>query len=267
MSESIANGRISEAPEESDVPPMVSCALCRRPDCPGCSVVVAPSGPTTVALAWESGRGHWLKRVWLTALAGSIEPHKTFGELPEGSVTPALTFALLAETLALASVASALALAALAVTPEFSLPILSTPVFLAAGLASLFALALLMVLLHVLWGLCIELGALTTGGRARFDQGLRFGLYACGWDLVTSPAGIIGGLLSRGFAGAWRPIVQAARVPRAALRAYVEDYRKLAPAAQRRGLQLSVGVLGTLCLALLLAVVLALYHFAKSLGY
>jgi hypothetical protein len=267
MSESIANGRISETAEESDVPPMVSCALCRRPDCPGCGVLTAPSEPKAAALAWEGGRGYWLKRLWLTALASSTEPHKTFGELPEGSVAPALTFALLAETLALASVASALAIAALAVAPEFSLPILLTPVFLAAGLASLFALALLMVLLHVLWGLCIELGALTTGGRARFGQGLRFGMYACGWDLVTSPAGIIGGLVSRGLLGAWGPIVQAARVPRRALRAYVEDYRQLAPAAQRRGLLLSVGVLGTLCLSLLFAVVLALYHFAQALGY
>lgn len=267
MPESIAKGRISEAPEESDVPPMVSCALCRRQDCPGCDVLVTPSVPAAVALAWEGVGGHWLKRLWLTALASSTEPHKTFGELPEGSVTPALIFALLAETLALASVAAATVVAALAIAPEFSLPILLTPMLVGAGLASLFALALFMVLLHVLWGLCIELGALTTGGRARFGQGLRFGMYACGWDLVTSPIGIIGGIASRGFTGAWRPIIQAARVPRTALRAYTEDHRKLAPNAQRRGLHLSVAVLGTLCLSLLLAGTLALFHFAQSLGY
>ena len=139
--------------------------------------------------------------------------------------------------------------------------------FLAAGVAALFALALLMVLLHVLWGLCIELGVATTGGRARFAQGLRFGLYACGWDLVTSPAGLVGSLISRGFTGAWRPVIQAARVPRAALRAYVHDYRKLDPNAQRRGIQLSITVLGGLCLSIVLAAAFALYRFAESIGY
>lgn len=266
MSESSARERISESPEEGDVPPMVSCAVCRRPDCAGCEVT-ATRPLSLVGLAWEGSSAHWMRRLWFTALASSTEPQKTFGELPEGRVAPALAFALLAESLAVGSLGSALVLAALAVAPEFSLRVLATPMFLLVALSSLCALSLLMVALHVLWGLCVEFGAQSTGGNARFGQGMRFGLYACGWDLLTSPAGVVEGLLSRGFFAAWRPIVQAARVPRTALRAYVEDCRHLDASAQRRGLQLSIAVLGGLLLLILLGVLFALLRLAELLGY
>jgi hypothetical protein len=208
-----------------------------------------------------------MHRLWFTALASSTEPSRTFGELPDGRVAPALAFALLAETLAIGSVGSLLALSALAIAPELSLRILSTPAFLGAALGLLFGLSLVMVFLHLLWGLCVELGAGSTGGTARFRHGMRFGLYACGWDLLTSPAGVLEGLWSRGLVNAWPPIAQAIRVPRAALRAYVEDCRHLDGSAQRRGTQLSIAVLGAMLLLLLFVVLLALWRFTQFLGF
>jgi hypothetical protein len=204
--------------------------------------------------------------LWFTALASSTQPAKIFGALPDGRVRSALAFALLAEIMAIGSLGSVLALAALAVAPDLSARILTAPAFLAGALGLLVGLSLLMVALHIVWGLCVELGARNSGAPARFRQGMRFGLYACGWDLLTSPAGVVEGLLSRGFVHAWHPIVQAIRVPRAALRAYVEDYRHLDGQAQRRGVQLSIAVLGAMMLSILVAVLLAILHFAELLG-
>ena len=56
-------------------------------------------------------------------------------------------------------------------------------------------------------------------------------------------------------------------VPRAALRAYVEDCRHLDGSAQRRGTQLSIVVLGAMLLFILVVVVLALLRFTALLGY
>lgn len=267
MPESTANGASSEGPDDGEVPPMVSCAVCRRQDCPGCAESTSPAQLVGSRLAWESGSGHWMRRLWFTALASSTEPARTFGELPEGRVGPALSFALLAETLAVGSLASLSALFALLLAPELFARVFSTPLVVVGAAGLVLGLSLVMVALHLSWGLCLELGAGSTGGSARFRQGMRFGLYACGWDLLTSPAGVIEGLLSRGFVGAWWPIVQAVRVPRAALRAYVQDCRHLDGSAQRRGTQLSVVVLGAMLLSILVAVVLALLRFTRMLGY
>lgn len=255
----------SPGSDEADVPPMVTCVVCGRHDCAGCEVPrLQPL--STMSLAWEGNSGSWSRRLWFTALATSTEPARTFGELPDGRVAPALVFALLAESLALGSLGSLLAVAALAVAPDFSARILTTPAFLAAAGGLLVGLSGVMVALHVVWGLCVELGARNTGGIAHFRQGMRFGLYACGWDLLTSPAGVLEGLLSRGFVRAWRPILQAVRVPRAALRAYVEDCRHLDGNAQRRGVQLSIAVLGAMLLSLVTAAALSILHFAEIIG-
>lgn len=267
MPDSTGSGGSSDGLDEGDVPPMVTCAVCRRHDCPGCEVAASPASLAATRLAWEGKSGPWLQRLWFTALASSTEPGRTFGELPEGRVAPALGFALVAETLAVGSVASLAALFAVALAPDLFLSVFSSPLILAAAAGLVLGLSLIMVGLHLLWGLCVELGAGSTGGTARFRQGMRFGLYACGWDLLTSPAGVMQGLWSRGFVNAWQPIVQAVRVPRVALRAYVEDCRHLDGSAQRRGTQLSIVVLGALLLSMLAAVLLAVLRFTPLLGY
>src|SRR5262249_33734062 len=145
-------------------------------------------------------------RLWRTALVSSTDPLGTFGELPEGAVRPAFTFAVLAEMVAIGSIAVLVALGALAATPKFAARVLSDPAVLGliAGAVALTSLG--MVALHALWGICLELGVVVSGGTPRFGLGMRFGLYACGWDLLTSPAGLLQGVASRGFAEAWEPV-------------------------------------------------------------
>jgi hypothetical protein len=122
----------------------------------------------------------------------------------------------------------------------------------------LFAAAvLLMVSIHLLWGVCIELGARVDRVRPQFLRGMRFGLYACGWDLLTSPLGLLIGVTTSGWRPALQLMVLAARAPRKGLRAYTQDCRGLSRLAERRGVQLSIvafifAVLGALTCGLYL---------------
>lgn len=233
--------------DDSDVPPAVSCARCRRHECAGCS----PSGAETAApLAWEQSEGGLSVRLWRTAIAASTQPGRVFGELPTGAVAPALGFALFAELVAIGSLGLLAALLLGAVMPDLALRIFTSSSALAAAALLVTGASVLMVLLHALWGACLELGV--ERGAARFSQGLRFGLYACGWDLLTSPAGVIHGLLTRGWRGAWQPITAAVSVPRSALAAYLDQHRRFDPAARRRSFKFSAVVLGVALLAIAL---------------
>jgi hypothetical protein len=229
-------------PDDSDVPPAVSCARCGKFECPGCSP--AADADTGAALPWEIQSGSLRKRLWQTAIASSMKPAQVFGELPEGRVGPALAFAMISEFVAVSSIGLLGALALWGIMPDIWARVLTSTSALAVIGALVLGASVIMVALHALWGFCLELGADRRHG-ARFVQGLRFGLYACGWDLLTSPAGVIQGLLARGPVGAWRPIAAAVRVPRVALAAYLEQHRHFDLAARRRSLRLSVIVLGT----------------------
>lgn len=251
---------------EGDVPPTVTCAVCGRPECLGCSVTASAFQRGSGPVAWESSIGNWSERLWWTAIASSIHPQQTFGELPPGSVGRALAFAATAELLAIGSFALAVGLGALALSPEFSLRILSTPGFLWFAGGIVLAWSTLMVALHALWGLCLELGARRGGAAFLWRQGLRFGLYACGWDLLTSPAGVVHGLFTRGFLEAWGPIGAAIRVPRAALRAYLQDYRQLDRAAERFGTRLSILLLGGTVLVFGIGVLGMFIHVLTWMG-
>lgn len=226
--------------DDCEVPPAVTCPQCRRAECAGCVLAVVPSAGAS-SVPWESARGGFRERLWRTALVTSTEAERTFGELPETSWRPALVFAVVAETFAIGSLAAAFALALFLIAPDLAGRVLTDASVLGWGVGLVLFASGLMVALHALWGVCLELGA---GGGPSIAQGLRFGFYACGWDLLTSPAGIVHGLAARGLRGAWWPIFAAARVPRVALRAYLERCRKRDDAAQRRALKLSLIVIG-----------------------
>jgi hypothetical protein len=198
-----------------------------------------------VALSWEKAPGSWPRRLFETALATSVEPERTFGELSDGSVRPAFVFAVVAEAFAIGSLSLVAVLAFAAFAPELALRTLldASARWLLLGVVAL-AIAL-MVGLHAIWGVCLELGARGSERGARWAHGARFGLYACGWDLLTSPAGVLHGLASRGMRGAWPPIGRAIRAPRRAVDAYLERCRKLDRAAQHRGKRFSLIILGT----------------------
>lgn len=252
---------------DSEVPPAIMCAVCLRPECPGCAPA-APSSGRAHPLSWEHKTGSLSERLWDTALSTSLEPVRTFGQLSEGGLGKAVSFAVFAETLAIASLGAFILGVLSVLAPDWSIHMLVSPAGAAFVIGLSLVLSFAMVLLHAVWGICVELGARSTGRKARFKQGIRFGLYACGWDLLTSPAGVVQGLVSRGFTGAWGPILAAMRAPRAAMRAYVEQYRNLDEVARRRGVQLSVLVLGSLVVLLGTGLLLGpMLVYARYLGY
>jgi hypothetical protein len=253
--------RAESMADDGEVPPAVTCPICRRGECSGCEAAAAAT--KVVALTWEKASGCWLHRLFDTALATSVEPERTFGELSDGSVRPAFVFAVVAEAFAIGSLALVAVLAFAAFAPDLALRTLLDPSarwlllgVVALGIAS-------MVGLHAIWGVCLELGARGSERGSRWAQGARFGLYACGWDLLTSPAGVLHGLASRGMRGAWPPIGRAIRAPRRATDAYLERCRKLDRAAQHRGKRFSLITLGA---AFVVICVTAVFVFVHVLG-
>ena len=89
-------------------------------------------------------------------------------------------------------------------------------------------LVLAMVSLHALHGLALDLAARRYGGR-RTARGLRFGLYACGWDLITLPLGLLFVALSSGLAAARRAAPLGLTAPAHASQAYLVGVHGLSP--------------------------------------
>jgi hypothetical protein len=230
--------------DDSDVPPLVKCARCGRADCGGCSAPSSETAPEEPTLPWETASGSLHQRLWRTAHVTSVLPARTFGELTDGRLGPPFAFALLAETVALGSLAAVGALGGFLLAPDLWLRFSQSPTVVLACAGFVLGAAALMVALHALWGICLELGAGSAAGSFKLRHGMRFGLYACGWDLLTSPAGVLEGILSRGPRRAWGPIAAAVRVPMPAMRAYFALCRQLDPEAQRRAERFNVLVFG-----------------------
>lgn len=206
-------------------------------------------------------------RLFGTALSSSVEPERVFARIAEGPVAPALGFAIWAESVALGSFAVLAALGLHLWDSELTWRIASDP-FVAFLLALALPIGVLvMVLLHALWGIGLDLSARVSGAPRRsggVKSGLRFGLYACGWDLLTSPAGLGHGLLSRRALEAWVPVYRAICAPRVAMRAYLERSHGLDARAQDRVARLSVWVLGGTTLLLCVALGIGMLRFVDE---
>jgi hypothetical protein len=232
---------------EFEVPPASLCARCGSAVCEGdaCKVVSVDQAGGTIA--WEAP-GPVLARLWSTARASVTSPELVFGKLRDGPVLGPCAFALFVECVALGS----LAVVGLGLTwllvPDLAMDLAATVLSRAplTGLvvSSVPVLAGLMVGLHALWGVALEFGARLAGADWRPARGLRFAFYSCGWDLLTSPAGLVFGFVSGGASRAWRETLCAARVPRAAMDAYLIDSRELSPARSLRARRLVVLFMG-----------------------
>jgi hypothetical protein len=118
-----------------------------------------------------------------------------------------MRFAILAEMLAVSSmIALLLPFVALAL-PTLAMEIVDNPTMLYAALRWLAigvpVLAAWMVAAHATHGAALDMGASRNGGRAQRRRALRFGLYACGWDLMAGPLGVAVILFSKG----WRAMI------------------------------------------------------------
>jgi len=176
-----------------DVPAAVLCAFCGQSDCAGCLPSDQASSGVVAIIPWERpGAGGW-SRLWATANATTQGADSFFSALPDGDVSPALRFAMLAEVLAVASlIALAVPLAALAL-PSLALEVVQSPALRGNALRWLLIgvplLATWMVIAHATHGVALDVGASRQGARPQRRRALRFGLYACGWDLMTMPLG------------------------------------------------------------------------------
>ncbi|HET7541291.1 MAG TPA: hypothetical protein VFK05_15540 [Polyangiaceae bacterium] len=243
-----------------DVPATVVCAGCGDPACGGCMLEEPTNQSGVVAIIpWERpGLSVW-RRLWQTSTLATLHARTFFGALPDGDVSSALSFALVCETLAVSGLSLGVGLVALLFLP--SLPrllledaALRQTILRGAG-AGMVMLVLAMVSLHAIHGLALDAAARRYGGR-RLGRGLRFGLYGCGWDLITLPLGLLITALSSGFAAARRAAPLGLTAPGQASEAFLIGMHGLSPetaglAARRAALFTIAPVLLTLAVGVL----------------
>jgi hypothetical protein len=236
------SARTSPLPEEPpdifDVPAAVLCARCGQPDCLGCEDANDVTGSGVVAIVpWERSGTMWT-RLWATARASTLSAETFFAALPDGPVRPAASFAVIAELLAVTSMLALLAPVIALALPGLAAAIVSDPdlrtralVWVAVGIPGL---AFWMVIAHAVHGVALDAGAKRSGARSQRRRALRFGLYACGWDLMSGPLGAIAAGFSEGRKAAGAALSASMRVPGRATAALLQGVYALPPANAAR---------------------------------
>lgn len=199
---------VEEEPADSiEVPAAVVCARCGRPDCPGCEPLddsTLPSGVVAI-VPWERPGAPAWARLWSTAGLATRSSPQFFSALPKGETGAALMFAVVSELGAIGSSGCVLLIALAAIAPRVVAQLMSAAAgqLLAARLilVGVPGFAAVMILSHVALGLAMNTASKRLGGRDRRTQALRFGLYSTGWDLMTSPLGMLVALIAEGPRG------------------------------------------------------------------
>lgn len=196
-----------EAVDSFDVPAAVLCAFCGQADCAGCLPGDVEDSGVVAIVPWERpGAGTWT-RLWATANASTQGAETFFAALPDGAIPPAMRFAILAEILAVSSMIALLVPFVALALPTLAMEVVDNPAMRYAALRWLAVgvpvLAAWMVAAHATHGAALNVGASRNGGRTQRRRALRFGLYACGWDLMAGPLGAVVILFSKG----WRAMI------------------------------------------------------------
>jgi hypothetical protein len=233
----------------AEVPAAILCASCGRVDCAGCVRDSAPAGART---PWENPSGPLFRRLWQTARMTTVDGETFFADLGDGSVGAAFWFAVACEFFAIGSLATVFSLAWYLVAPAFVGTLLADDsarrMLLVTFGAGVPLLALSMVAVHVLWAGGLEIGLRFAGARGQARHCLRYALYSCGWDLVTSPFGFFAGCLEGGFDVATSELRAAVRIPRIATFAYVGRARGMPMVSARRALLVAGTLTGSVVL-------------------
>jgi hypothetical protein len=221
--------RDDDAADAMDVPAAVVCAVCGSGDCPGCTYEQTGQSGVVAIVPWERPTMAPLSRLFATVQATTQGAETFFFAVPDGSVAPALTFAVLSEGCAVFSMAVVIAPIAVAVLPGAS-AFLASPanrqIVLAAATVGILGFTALLVGAHALHGVLL-------GNRSR-RRALRAGLYACGWDFGASPAGVVFAVL-HGGAGSVVSLVRASiSAPRRGMDAALEGIFQTRGAAASR---------------------------------
>ncbi|MCU0691850.1 MAG: hypothetical protein MUF54_10650 [Polyangiaceae bacterium] len=202
-----------------DVPAAVVCARCGRPDCSGCippDETTLPSGVISI-VPWERPGSSWWARLWLTARAATRAAPQFFQSLPPGDYAAAIRFAVLTELLAVGSWAVFILLIATAAAPSIMWALFVEPgtqaVMVRLFVFGVLGFASVLVLGHVVHGLALEQGALRQGASSHRSHVLRYALYSTGWDILSSPIGLLLTLTTEGPRAALALLPLAIDVP------------------------------------------------------
>jgi hypothetical protein len=213
-----------------EVPAAVVCATCGLPEC-DCEVDRPSAFSGVVAIVpWERPGGTLLSRLWATAKLATLAPEAFFAALPPGGALAPLGFAVLAELLAALGLCVTFGALALLVLPALGATLVESAA-LRGSVARILGwavpgLALVMVLLHFAHGVALDRAARQHGSR-QAGLGVRFGLYACGWDLVTLPLGLLLLTLTDGPFTALRHSGRGVTAPGRAALAYLKHVHHL----------------------------------------
>ncbi len=237
-----------------DFPAAVVCAHCGRGDCLGTCEGTDGASQVFAIIPWERSNGSWTRRLWGTARLATLNHEAFFGSLPGGKVAPALRFAIIAELVTITFHLTLGAGLACALVPALPRALLTSDALrlgiLRGSLVGVPLAAATAVGLHVLHGVGLDLGARLQGGHPR--HGVRFGCYACGWDLLTLPLGVLLTALTVGPRPALRALSLGVTAPRRAGAAYLRGVHQLAGAPLGRALRMGGAVPAATALALAL---------------
>lgn len=197
---------------------------------------------------WERpGMSFWA-RLWSTARLATISGESFFQRFPSGDVNAALRFAVSAELLAVSGLlALSVGLGAL-LAPSFAEAVWQDEVMRSLALRGVFGgiptIAVAMILLHGIHGLALDAFARRAGRKGRWAHAVRFGLYACGWDLVSLPLGLLALAFTDGPKVAFKALGAGLAVPSRASSAFLRGIYGMeedeARAAQRNAVLVSV---------------------------
>ena len=260
------------AAEITDFPAAIVCARCGSAECPGCEPL--ESGDTTasgvvVFVPWERPQGGFIARLWGTTRASTEGADAFFSHLPDGPLGPSLGFALVGETMAVGSSVATffgLGLGGFSLAfPALTAFALRDHAWQAALLrivsTAWLSFTLVLVSAHALHGAMLHLMATREGASGNVRKALRFGLYAVGWDIATSPLGLVIALFAGGLPGLRATRTYAFRTPGSATSAMLRGLYHLegARAARARSramavtMSASVAAIILACLAVLLS--------------
>lgn len=247
-----------------DVPAAVVCARCGEADCGGCENELSRSGVVSVVV-WE--RPHItqsaLARLWSTARSTTRDAEAFFELLPDGPLMPALRFAAICELLAAAAAFLFFVVVAAVVAPEWLKHLAVDPqarnMTLRLVVLGIPAFAALLVAAHAAHGLSIDVGARRAGAKPSRSRALRFGLYACGWDLVLGPIGAVVVALKEGAKAALELSNALSGLPTRATLAFLRGAYRLDHESSQRALATSYAgaALATLLFAVIVVVAVA----------
>jgi hypothetical protein len=244
-----------EEVDSIDVPAAVVCATCGRGDCPGCLEEKTGASGVIAIIPWERPQPAWPTRFFATAQATTRGAEGFFCALPDGPVSPALQFAVLAEIFAVGSTAAVIAPLTVLAVPGLLLRFLSNGTTRdAVALSTLVGVVLftaLLVLAHAVHGLAL-------GHTASRSRALRFGLYGCGWDFGSSPAGMVAATFAGGLRASFSLLYTSVTAPARAIDAALNGVFKLegdaARKAKRRAMRIAM-MLSVPAVAVILALI------------